>query len=131
MTPSLFQQPPRGLAASASTCGLPPSRSTRRSLPPVKMPSERLSGDQNGRLVFSPPATSAAVGLSKRLTQSCTVPFASGAVNATERPSGETAGKTPRVKSASGGSTENQIDWAAGTDGLNSSVAPSATAAIP
>ena len=52
--------PRPALEASASVCGAEPPRSTRFSLPSAKKPTERLSGDQNGNVTPSVPATGCA-----------------------------------------------------------------------
>src|SRR5258708_40338633 len=60
------------------------------SLDGVTKPIDRLSGDQNGWAAFSVPARDFASSESSARTQSITLPFQT-AVNASLRPSGETA----------------------------------------
>src|SRR4051812_44376342 len=91
MTPSAFQVPPRPLLAGASTCAGPPRRSIRFNWPPAKKPSVFPSGDQNGQVAPSVPASAEASTASTGRIQICETPLAPDATNASWRPSGDNA----------------------------------------
>ncbi len=57
ITPSGLQVPPRPWDASASAVAGPPDTLNRFSLPAAKKPIDSLSGDQNGYVPFSDPAS--------------------------------------------------------------------------
>jgi hypothetical protein len=62
------------------------------SLPSAKKPSERVSGDQKGKIAFSLPATARASSASMGRIQIAVLPSVLVAVNATVEPSGESTG---------------------------------------
>src|SRR5262245_22371275 len=93
MVPSRFQAPPDPATALASTCGAPPTISTRFSLLSAKNPTEALSGDQNGYLAPSVPASGRAATESSGRTQSSDLP-SFDAENTSRRPSGEMANES-------------------------------------
>ena len=70
ITPSGLQLPPCPMGAFASVSGGPPAASIVLSLPPAKNPMDLLSGDQNGNLAFSVPASGCAVREFKGRTHS-------------------------------------------------------------
>src|SRR5258706_13767430 len=111
MTPELVQVPPRGSGAPASTCALPPGRSTRLSFPCAKNPSDRLSGDQNGPVVKSVPSvpgTGVSPGESSALSQieaRCDEP---SPLNTTYGPSAGAAGSGHRLHPPAGGRIDPQ-----------------------
>ena len=57
MVPSWFQLPPRPSVEPQIVTGVPPLTSIRFSLSSVKKAMERLSGDQNGNIAPSVPAS--------------------------------------------------------------------------
>jgi len=92
MVPSAFQVAPRPLGASHTSEGVPPSTATVFSLPPAKKPSERPSGDQNGKVALSVPVNARACRVFNGLTHKTTAPCACAAAKARLFPSGESAG---------------------------------------
>ena len=90
MTPSVFHVPPRPPTTGASVWGAPPPRSGRLSAPPAKKPTDRPSGDQNGKVAPSVPFSACAVVAARDRTQSRDTP-SSEATNTIRRPSGESA----------------------------------------
>src|SRR4029077_8387723 len=95
IVPSPFQLPPAGLGASASVWTELPSADTRFSLPSAKKPSERASGDQNGR--DAPAVRGTGRGETDPSSRIQTLVRSSGAraTNASWRPSGERANSAP------------------------------------
>src|SRR5262245_60284463 len=89
MTPLLFHVPPRGVGASHTSNGVPPSDETVLSLPPLKKPSVRLSGDEKGSVAPSVPAITRLYQAFSFLTQSRGAPFSGDATNAKVVASGE------------------------------------------
>ena len=90
ITPSRFHVPPVATPTSASAVDTPPPGSILRSLPAAKYPMNRLSGDQNGSEAPSVPASCLGSRSSIARTHNCIFgPVA--AVNASQRPSGDTA----------------------------------------
>jgi hypothetical protein len=59
IVPPSLQLPSAPVGASQTVCGGPPVTATFFSLPPATKPSQRLSGDQNGRRVPSVPGSGA------------------------------------------------------------------------
>ena len=92
ITPPGPQAPPRPNGASAITCAEPPFKSTVFNFPSAKNPSERLSGDQKGKIAFSVPGTTRTTSESMGRTQIEVLPSALVAVNATLAPSGDSTG---------------------------------------
>ena len=82
MTPSGLQDPSAPVGASQIFCGGPPEMSTFFSLPSAKKPRNRLSGDQNGRVVPSVPARGCATSALSGRTQMRLFPEESVALNA-------------------------------------------------
>src|SRR5689334_10571667 len=73
IVPCELQEPPWPRMASQSTCTVP-LRSARLTLPLVKKPTERLSGDQNGSEASSVPSNGRAADESSDRTQSWRLP---------------------------------------------------------
>src|SRR5438876_10465739 len=92
ITPSGLQLPPCPRGASASVSAGPPEASIVLSLPLAKNPMYLLSGDQNGNLGFSVPASGCAAREFNGRVHSCILPSADRAPNTRRRPSGEIAG---------------------------------------
>src|SRR5262252_10452499 len=90
MVPSRFQAPPRLASALTKTCGAPPTISMRFTLPSAKNPTDALSGDQNGYVAPSVPASGCAATESNGRSQSWDLP-SFDAKNTRLRPSGEIA----------------------------------------
>ena len=91
ITPSGLQLPSAPYGASQIVCGGPPAISTFFSLPPAMNPRKRLSGDQNGRMTPSVPASGRASSESSGRIQIRRLPSPSAA-NAMCRPLGDTTG---------------------------------------
>src|SRR5262245_61519158 len=100
---SRLQLPGRGIAASQIGTGGPPDASILFSFPPAMNASALLSGDQNGAVAPSVPASGCAVRLSMERTHNSLRPLSSGAANARRRPSGDIA-RTEAAKSTWGSS---------------------------
>src|SRR5262252_3998442 len=96
MVPARFQGHPRPASALASTCGAPPAISMRFTLPSAKNPTDALSGDQNGYVAPSVPASGCAATESNGRSQSWDLP-SFDAENTNRRPSGEMANDTGLV----------------------------------
>ena len=82
---------PRDAAASVIVWTEPSAMSIRFTFPSAKNPIQRLSGDQNGIIAFSVPASGRDVNESSRRTQSCVRSGFCVATNASCVPSGEIA----------------------------------------
>jgi hypothetical protein len=111
MTPPRLHVPPLALAASQRTRGGPPSASTLFSFPSAKNPRLLLSGDQNGYVAPSVPASGRETVESRLRTWRPIVPSSCLAEKAIRRPSGETAtgpapGPLRRKPACSGGRIE-------------------------
>src|SRR5512138_695291 len=91
MTPSRLQVPPPGNGAAASTWGGPPDASIFFSLASAKNPRNRLSGDQNGNVAPSVPASDRGFKASSSRIQSDRLSSTVKPTNAIRLPSGETA----------------------------------------
>src|SRR5512135_3939050 len=92
ITPSELQEPSAPVGASQTFCGGPPETSTFLSLPSAKKARNRESGDQKGRVVPSVPSSTRADRALRGRTQIRVLPEVSVALNAMERPSGDTRG---------------------------------------
>src|SRR5688572_2584912 len=90
ITLSRFQLPPRPAGASHSTVGGPPPISTFLSFPAAKNPTNRLSGDQNGKVPPSVPGISRAPTAPTGRSQSWYL-VGLPATKTMLRPSGDTA----------------------------------------
>src|SRR6478672_6582896 len=106
----------------------------RFSLSPVKKPSVRPSGDQNGKVAPSVPATECAEEESRERTQIVVVPSIE-AGNATDLPSGDIAVQLPS-SAFSGGTIENTERSAVGAaprtrDNANPAASPRIKSARP
>src|SRR5437016_13509174 len=120
MMPSGLHVPPRAVE-EVSVCGDPPARSRRFSLDPSKKPIDRLSGDQNGKLAPSVPASGCAVDLSSGLSHSREA-LSPEATKTICRPSGErakeigsdVAGVTMSVRVSGGSGTTSRRYLAVG-----------------
>lgn len=86
--------------------GGPPLISTTFSFDGAKKPIDKLSGDQNGQDANPVPARGLASRESSERTHNVIVPF-SAAVNASLRPSGDTANDSNDV--FSGGNTDSRM----------------------
>src|SRR5262245_15183212 len=113
ITPSRLHAPPRGLPAFASVCTAPPSISIRLSLPSAKNPSDRLSGDQKGKVAPSVPGSGRAERESRGRSHNRDW-LPSVATNAIVRPSGEIANEIGSAVEGVVTSTRNSGAWAAG-----------------
>src|SRR5713101_362173 len=100
MTPFSFQAPPRPSWASHSACTGPPAASTFLSLPLEKNPRYFPSGDQNGNMPSSVPATGSAFPVLSRCTKMMLL-FSFNATNAICCPSGDTTGAPSRTRAKS------------------------------
>src|SRR5277367_3911830 len=92
ITPSAPQAPPRPKMTSASDCAEPPLISIVFSLFSAKKPSDRLSGDQKGKIA---PSVSASARASKAFTgrtQMEVFPSVPMAAKAMDKPSGDNTG---------------------------------------
>src|SRR5688500_14571715 len=96
MTPSRFQEAPRGTAAVQSVRTSPPVASTLFNLPPAKNPIKRLSGDQKGSIASSVPESGCAWVDSSGRIHKRFFPDVSVATKTRRRPSGEIA-KEPKL----------------------------------
>src|SRR5258708_34278705 len=92
ITPPGPQQPPRQSWASQITCVEPPFRSIVFNLLSAKNPSERLSGDQKGRIALSVSESAWASSEFIGRTHRPVLPSALVAAKAIEVPSGESTG---------------------------------------
>src|SRR5262249_7304629 len=92
MVASRLQLPPPSFGAGATTITGPADASMVFSIPSAKKPRARLSGDQNGSLAPSVPASGWAASESRERTQSFAVPASPIAQKATACPSGASAG---------------------------------------
>ena len=90
ITLSRLQLPPRPVAVSARSKGVPPAIATFFSLPPAKKATNWLSGDQNGNAPPSVPCIGRASPLASGRSQIWNTDWAP-ATNTTWRPSGEIA----------------------------------------
>src|SRR5580704_3125907 len=91
MTPSRLHAPPPPPDESHNVMGGPPDTAIFLSFPSAKNPRKRLSGDQNGRMAPSVPASGCAVSASSDRTHRRDLPPALLPTKAIRSPSGETA----------------------------------------
>src|SRR5664279_6252946 len=136
ITPSGPHVPPRPSATSQTANGEPLLRSIVFSFVSAKNPSERLSGDQKGKIAFSVPGITRASSTFMGRTPSAVFPSAPVAANAMDVPSGDSTGG-PAVSPVrlsvdfSGGLMTVRVDGAGGLGRLKKTPAstPSAMAA--
>src|SRR6516225_11540067 len=90
ITPSWFHVPPRGASSVLQTVrGGPPPTAIFLSLASAKNAIQRLSGDQNGSVAFSVPASGCATSESTGRTHNSSLPVVSTKLRTSHRPSGE------------------------------------------
>src|SRR6267378_6751068 len=92
ITPPGPHAPPRPKGASQTANAEPPLRSVVFNLPPAKKPSDRLSGDQNGKVAPSVPGSRCASGAFIGRTQTVFLPSGPVATKAIHPPSGDNTG---------------------------------------
>src|SRR5262249_61195939 len=94
ITPSRFQEPPRGPAAAHNVWAGPPDASIFFRFSSAKKPMNRLSGDQKGGTPRSPPSVPASLRTSKESSRRIQIevpPSSPLRVSASLRPSGDRA----------------------------------------
>ena len=91
IVPSGPHAPPRGSGTPVISNAGPPTALTLLSFPSAKNPTDKLSGDQNGRSAPSVPGIACAVPVSKRRSHSMGRAPVPAAVKTIERPSGDRA----------------------------------------
>src|SRR5271170_4950803 len=92
IVPPGAQVPPRPKGASQTANGDPPLRSIVFNLAPAKKPTDRLSGDQKGKVAPSVLASMCASGAFKGRTQIMFLPSEPAATRAIDVPSGDKTG---------------------------------------
>src|SRR5215470_5972509 len=91
MLPSLPQLPPRGLMAPQRSTVAPPKTEIFFNLPSAKNPTHRPSGEKNGSMPLTVPASNVACPWSSRRVANNCFPSAPRAGKTRRRPSGEMA----------------------------------------
>src|SRR5262249_16494594 len=99
---------------SHRVCGGPPEASTFLSLPAMKNPIERLSGDQNGNEASSVPFNGCAVRESSARTHNLGLPSAPAWEYTIRLPSGEIAIPLPKEGLSGAGSWKRTTGVSAG-----------------